>query len=1662
MVAAMLVTVAAAAAASPSGGEPLPYTYTISRPGVEKRSGSLCDGNAATGVSWHTKERATTDIVCEFRETADLERVELLLPKHTKWYIVNELRVSVDDGIGGFGDPFVLPGLVPSPHGQKEIWDASCTNHVFSLSHLGRAVRVKVTVLSDAAASVSEIRFLGKAAVPGPTHEGAPAVTFAKKRENLKRMENANWRLEFIPLGGRAVSVYSKAIDAELTNAAGDGSFVEEVWDRRTSHDFLIAQPYVMTYGSAPGGGIVATATGNAQGGGIDFLKVVKRYSAFDDSTALKVDYHFENIPEAMALQSYGILVHATLGVFGRDVTCYYPTLDGILAIEPGKRGNDRWMHRPARGWMAAATDDGTGVAVTMPFRDVKTFYSWFSQVPTLEWRMIPIGLEAGAGYSVSTEVIPFKGLKPVSGAGGGFVGSLANGLCKVVSSRAGKVVAEMDGKSAELSFAKPGDTVSFATDATTVVLRHNGAEICRLEAPPKNGAWMLAPTEVTRESSVKEADLNCYTNFPHTACVPWGRPLAGSKLRVAVLTGNGNQIELGRLVDRFDMEFRTVGVMLASGYSDMRRLGNPIFSDGDNFSLINTGDLERGITTVLKYDADVILVGGVPFEALTKDLRKLLVDKVNGGTGLVWIGQDRDVPELGFKLKNMKTSKLVPQAKGRAFSSVPFSVLGAEEVYAIDAPQDAAVHAICGETPYLMETKLGKGRVINIAYRALSDRPWSSAGLTPANTRDFYETRTAPVEHYYSLIAKALLAAAGRTLPVAFGEFSVAQDVRSAKGGAKTSLRLCVSAGESKKSVWAWRVVDPFGRVVASGKRDVVLAVGGQSVSFDSLAVPPTQGPLVFEVVVRDAESFVQNWGAWTFSNEPKAVIDSLKLDDMWHVEGDEVAYDVIVKGELSGLRLAVSLMDSYGRVVAEDSAAAQAYTTGRFKIANALSARCYTVDAKLCTSNGAFVSRRRAELRVRPASSKYVWDDFEVGTWANAANREYLWPDLADIYGRIGISTIIANPNRVAVDFAMRYNIHPTLLSDAGLHRASEPKEYSNTGDKMKLVRPTCLSSPEFFAKRTASLASVVKALPRYGMRFVWFGDEQSITGYGGTPVDFCFSAHCLRELRTFLKGRYDSLERLNEEWETEFSEWEAVVPFTRQEVWEAGGRHVAGWADHLEFMDARLTNSIAFSVRAMHAADPAVKFALSGTQQPSAYGGMDWWKILGVMDAALNYRYGGQFDMHRSFCPDGGFMPWNWGYAKCGDAGVADVWATAFYGMRGIMGFQSSSQINSDWTFSQGLRDTLPHIRRLATGTGLHFVNNLKTRHDVAILYSQASLRAAFIENRREEHDRLEEKMRRLMLNLGYAYDYVSYDQLANGVAASRGYKVLVLADALAMSNAEVAGVKAFAAGGGTVIAEGMPATRAANCRKRTVSPLVDLFKGVRHSLFPKIDVGYLKAIDYPEKPENAPVIELERNRYGAALECAGVQSGGLGIVDEEMGKSIVNAMVYPKTDGAGNGTWCVLAPSSGKDRHVKFTFPESAWTYDLVSGRAYGRVKALRLPFRHGMPYAFAQYPEKVMLAEPMVDGSRISMAYTTPVDGAVHIDVVRPDGIEARCYAKNVLMKAGRATHEIPFALSDPPGVWRIRVTSIFGGEVRECAIHRNIPPRSVHLSRELY
>ena len=1633
---------------------PVGYTYRIASPKkfIEKNAGSLNDGSERTGAEWKGRRGS---IVCELPQATFVKDVKIVLHKATNWYLMKRIDVAVDtDGSGEFSHPRSVNVPVADFSGNGPVVDSSCTNMTFLVPVETNAVRVKVIVRSLAWSGVREITIDdGKVAASRKSAKPAtervakrpakkPAVAQSALPDNLTKVENAFFRFLVSPMGGRVLSLRSKLLDAELTDLRAEtGTFSEFDWSRRGNRFFYRQKPFNLKPFSAAGvTGL--EASGHAQGGGTDFLTITKKYTLFDDASAFRVDYEFGNLAAAMSPQTYGLLIHSTLGIHGSLCSYYYPAEDGIAEISRNKRPQERWIHHPARGWMAAVDERGRGVAITMPFKEVKCFYSWFAQdvVPTLEWRMTPIEIEQGKSYSVSTEVIAFKGLDKVSGAGGGLVGEISGGVVRVFNSRKGVVVAKAGGKNHKLTFTSIGQVLSFETDATTVVLEKDGKEICRLEAPPSKGAWTLSPLEASRVSDMKSFDLTGYTNFPHQVCTPFAKPLAAKRPRVIALTFMGNNVELGFFADRFDCELLTtsIGLEYYRKLPEKRAIKNPIYENGESFGSLSTADVEENLLKTLKKDADAILVGGLPWEIFPAAAQKLILEKVKAGCGLVWIGQDRDAPEL-FRTGNAgRTVRGVPAAKTAAFSSVPFSLLGSEPVYPFDSA-GATVHAQVAGMPYLTEYALGRGRVFHLPYKAVFGSLNNTSGITP-DLKAFYPDRTAPVEYYYSLVAKCLASAAKIELPVSFCEVAVSSS--------RASCALTATAPLDGEM--AWTVRNRFGMAMSSGAVPVSLVKGRRVVE---VAFPPHlayAGDLAFEAIVRNGSGAVVAWGAWAFSAQVPAVLTALSADKsadkgQSYREGDTVKLSASLSGAFEGRTVVFDMYDSYGRLLETCLQPACASVSVSFTLRNDLPSRMYEVVARIIDGSRE-IDRRRVEIRCRPDPAKWPKDDFVFGVWTAERVREYLWPEFAKLFRQMHLTANIANPWRMAMEFPARHGFEPTLLASAGLGRCNEPAAYVETLDKLKLVRTPCLSDPAFVARQEKDLSSVARRISNAGLRYVWFGDEQSLTGYEGKPIDFCFSPHCLAAFRVFLKERYGTLDKLNSEWETGFADWDDVVPFTRQEVWESGGaRHVAGWADHLEFMDGRLAHSLDHAAKILKQGDDNLATSISGTQPPTAYGGMDWWKQIRVLGGALSYMSGGQLDIHRSFKPDGDFAPWNWGYAQVGESSVYGFGIAVFGGARGVSGYHDVSIFNPDWTWSRGYADVKPFMDRVAEGLGKHLIHNCAFDSRIAILYSQSSVRAAFFENREKAHKAVREKYVTLLRHLGLGFDFVSYEQLADGILEQRGYRALILADACAMGDDEVAAVKSFAEKGGVVVAEGVPARLQGNCRPRANSPLSSCVT----LLAAKPDTRYLKAMAYPSDAQSAERVAGEQDRLERALGAAIADVPRLMFYDAADGSRFRLASVWPRRGANGELVWGVLSDVKGASRLVDAVFPKKGVVYNLVGGNCVGVGNRFRLPLSRMHPYAFELLDEIPPAPVLSVDDATVTVGVSPRVDTVVQVRVFRPSGEEAWYYMKKLVVKGGCAKMTVPFALSDEKGVWRIVARDVVTGVIKSIDLVRN-------------
>lgn len=1468
---------------------------------------------------------------------------------------------------------------------------------------------------------------------------GFKDVEFNKIR--MKEAENQFFKVVVNPLGGRLQNLIYKPAGIQMTDPAR-GSGTENVWNIGKSRFFLQEKPFTLS-AEDNGKSLAITATGNHAGGGINFLKVEKTYSFPADAAKIDILYNFENIAAAMSALPYGFWIHHMLGVYGAKCTYYFPTETGIAAFPPKKQENETWQFRPARGWAGMVSEDGRGVALTMSFPELKCHYSWFSgmRVPSMEWRLEMMNIEAGKSFRTRVEVLPFSGLHKISGAGNGLVGEIvcktaAEGddkvpvTVKVHNAGAGQVEAELFTRTAPagkwkpagksvLNFDKPAEIRSFQAEVTSeedtlleleVVLRKNGKEAARLNAAVNfddcEEQWTLIPAAPKMTASANNVDLLRFNHVMESAHIPWMKPLPGGRLRVLALLDRCNIPEVAALSQRLDMEF--TAPFLNAGSTAVQ------WNLGDYFGLLSQSDVVSNLDKALKKTYDVILIGGMPWNYFSGDHKAALLSMVRAGTGLVYIGaQDfgKDFPLLTRKQSGTVTAEAAAVLKDSpVISGVPLDLLGKEPVWMYEVP-NGRIHAAAAKFPFVAETSYGKGKVFFLNYRANFGRFSGSCGLTP-NLKNEYDDRGVPYEFYYLMIGKAVLAGANRTpaleLSPVFGRNEVAFQVKSA-GPAETE--------------WELFTLDRFLQKRDALKTEKKVASGTGRIKFD-IPLRNAEGKQVLGVIVRNRQGAVLASGAWSFTTSSPVKIAGLSLPVRFAEVGQQITCTVKLDGSYRDAVLSLELEDSFGRIVDSKDQTAAEKVQGTLTVRNELPSRFYRVRAVLRAGNE-IVDCRYANLTVRPTDKAMVWDDYEVGTWiTNDGSRFYLWREQAKVMHAAGFRTIIANWTPLSHDFAVRYNFNPTALHHMGLGRTPEPPAYAKTGNKFLLIRKICLSDPAFLEKLEKEFSHLGDHNRKFGLRFCWMGDEQSITGYGGTPIDFCFSQYCLAEFRKFLKQRYGSLEKLNSEWQTSFSVWEDVVPFTKEEVQGRFPQHVAGWADHLEFMDGRLENAARRFFTAFRKKDPAARTSISGTQAPTAYGGMDWYRQMKVFDGLMNYDVGGQMEIQRSFRPDGEFIPWEFGYAGRGSS--AKIYRTLFLGHKGIMGYAYPSLVNPDWTLPECMKTVLPYFKNIDSGIGKYYMNLLKDTTKVAVLYSQASLRAAFFEKRNPLKGETFMKYNALLRNCGVAFNYVASEQVEQGIL--KDFTHLILPDSAALSDQEVAAIQAFARRGGRIWAEGVPGYRNFNCTLRKDNPLPALCRQPGNMFIEKLSLDYLEQMEYPEKTENYVALYKIQQELRAFVGDRLLKA----VCD---GKDVTDLEIYTRTGRNGLHSFGIVTLNP-KAREISFRFPVSGHIYDALTGNYLGKGDTVNRTLSRMQSALFLVAPERFDAPAVKVSGKTLDIRNRSENDTVYLVEVYSPAGKKLDCYTRKLIAENGKGQYTVPFALSDIRGEYTVKVTEV--------------------------
>lgn len=397
---------------------------------------------------------------------------------------------------------------------------------------------------------------------------------------------------------------------------------------------------------------------------------------------------------------------------------------------------------------------------------------------------------------------------------------------------------------------------------------------------------------------------------------------------------------------------------------------------------------------------------------------------------------------------------------------------------------------------------------------------------------------------------------------------------------------------------------------------------------------------------------------------------------------------------------------------------------------------------------------------------------------------------------------------------------------------------KSYSQARDDSVLLRPSCLSRADTVAQLLDTAGKRLKKTLPHRPWAISLGDEISVTRHAN-PLDLCFAPASLEAFREFLIARYRTIDTLNGRWRTDFASFDSVRPFTADSIRRRElltGRLpecLEPWAAHREFMDRELARVIGSLVKVVGSQEGAPPVGLTGIQQPSAYGGHDYARLLPLCSFYEVYDIGGARDLAMCLAPASAtqvatlFPPAGKLSPKILQAQLADLIA---HGMSGMVVWSAGLAFDGErrpTAYGKSINAALRRLRPAAD----RFAGATMGRSDVWMVESQASVRAWWMLDSRGDGDTWIKRLSsfearhstslaarhgwvRLLEDLGLQPRLMPSEGLPASLAkASRGQsgpgkvvpRVLVLPATIAMSDAVAAAIRKYVKAGGVVLAD-----------------------------------------------------------------------------------------------------------------------------------------------------------------------------------------------------------------------------------------------------------------
>ncbi len=394
----------------------------------------------------------------------------------------------------------------------------------------------------------------------------------------------------------------------------------------------------------------------------------------------------------------------------------------------------------------------------------------------------------------------------------------------------------------------------------------------------------------------------------------------------------------------------------------------------------------------------------------------------------------------------------------------------------------------------------------------------------------------------------------------------------------------------------------------------------------------------------------------------------------------------------------------------------------------------------------------------------------------------------------------------------------------------------------DEAGLMRDYSLDDPKWREWAGSAMTSAVRKHAANRPLAYDIRDELSTT-ISANPFDYDFSPTALAGFRDWLKMQYRNLAALNAQWDTHFSKWEDVKPFTTDQIKNrmAGGEpdalgfprgkpdwqalqavkfdpdearknparwNFSPWCDHRTYMDVALARTLGDLRETARKLDPQTPVGIEGTQMPSAFGGYDLWRLSQVLDWVEPYDIGNAREIFGSFMPGKPFL------TTVGEqdakAARRRLWHLLLEGDRGCIVWWSEDCIDwksEDYALTPRAKALAPVLAEMQSPLARLFLRAKREFDPVAVHYSHASIQVNWLLESTEDgstwlrrfssyeasHNKMAKSRQawvKLLQDLGYTPQFLSTEQIERGALAKQ--KILVCPDSLAMSGAEAAAI------------------------------------------------------------------------------------------------------------------------------------------------------------------------------------------------------------------------------------------------------------------------------